>query len=144
MAEDPINQQQFAEDVLAATQDDGSFAAGGNLGDLNGNMGKLPSVDEVWKLIEQMDGISDEERASIRENLYNPQEGTAEDFMKRYAQPDMGHTSWDYIIFFTMLAIIIAIFALFGYKLYKSLMSKELKKQEKLKQKQSKKSKKVN
>ncbi|XP_073811209.1 uncharacterized protein isoform X1 [Musca autumnalis] len=142
MAEDPVNQQQFADDVLAATQDDGSFATN-NLGDPNGNM-KLPSVDEVWKLIEQMDGISDEERASIRENLYNPQEGTAEDFMKRYAQPAMGHTSWDYIIFFTMLAIIIAIFALFGYKLYKSLMSKELKKQEKLKQKQSKKSKKVN
>ncbi|XP_075167863.1 uncharacterized protein LOC142240029 isoform X1 [Haematobia irritans] len=144
MAEDPVNQQKFAEDVLAASEasDDGSFV-GANLGDPNGNF-QMPSVDEVWKLIEQMEGISDEERASIRENLYNPQDGSAEDFMKRYAQPAMGHTTWDYVIFLTMVAILLMIFALFGYKLYKSLMSKELKKQEKLKQKQSKKSKKVN
>lgn len=105
MADDPVNQQQFAEDVLAASE----AGEGGDFGDPNGNF-QMPSVDEVWKLIEQMEGISDEERASIRENLYNPQDGTAEDFMKRYAQPAMGHTSWDYIIFFTMLAIIIAIF----------------------------------
>lgn len=107
MADDPINQQQFAEDVLAATGADGEGFS--NLGDPNGNF-KMPSVDEVWKLIEQMDGISDEERANIRENLYNPQEGSAEDFMKRYAQPTMNHTSWDYIIFMSMIAILFMIF----------------------------------
>ncbi|KAM7344730.1 uncharacterized protein ACRADG_011334 isoform 1-T3 [Cochliomyia hominivorax] len=139
MAEDPINQQQFEEDVLAAAGEDGSM----NLGDPDGNF-KLPSVEEVWKLIEQMDGISEEEKANIRNNLYNPQDGSAEDFIKRYAQPAVGHTSWDYMIFFAMIIIIMLIFALFGYKLYKSLMEKELKKQEKLKQKQSKKSKKAN
>lgn len=105
MADDPINQQQFAEDVLAATGEDGNM----NLGDPNGNF-QMPSVDEVWKLIEGMEGISDEERASIRENLYNPQDGSAEDFMKRYAQPGISHTSWDYAIFFTMIIIILLIF----------------------------------
>ncbi|XP_065367949.1 uncharacterized protein LOC135960560 isoform X1 [Calliphora vicina] len=140
MADDPINQQQFEEDVLAAAGPDGAM----NLGDPDGNF-KLPSVEEVWKLIEQMDGISDEERASIRENLYNPQDGSAQDFLKRYTQPSaVAHSSWDYMIFIAMMVIILLIFALFGYKLYKSLMEKELKKQEKLKQKQSKKSKKAN
>ncbi|XP_023296408.1 uncharacterized protein LOC111679134 isoform X1 [Lucilia cuprina] len=139
MADDPINQQQFEEDVLAAAGQDGSM----NLGDPDGNF-KLPSVEEVWKLIEQMDGISDEERASIRENLYNPQDGTPQDFLKRFAQPTVTHSSWDYMIFVAMIVILFLIFALFGYKLYKSLMEKELKKQEKLKQKQSKKSKKAN
>ncbi|KAI8127617.1 hypothetical protein CVS40_3055 [Lucilia cuprina] len=129
----------LAEDVLAAAGQDGSM----NLGDPDGNF-KLPSVEEVWKLIEQMDGISDEERASIRENLYNPQDGTPQDFLKRFAQPTVTHSSWDYMIFVAMIVILFLIFALFGYKLYKSLMEKELKKQEKLKQKQSKKSKKAN
>lgn len=105
MADDPVNQQQFEEDVLAAAGQDGSM----NLGGPDGNF-KMPSVEEVWKLIEQMDGISDEERASLKESLYNPAEGTAEDFLKRYAQPAVGHTSWDYMIFFAMLVIIMLIF----------------------------------
>lgn len=105
MAEDPINQQQFEEDVLAAANSDGDMG----FGSPDGNF-KLPSVEEVWKLIEQMDGISDEERASIRENLYNPQEGTAEDFLKRFAQPTVTHSSWDYVIFLTMIAILFLIF----------------------------------
>ena len=109
MADDPINQQQFEEDVLAAANGDGDM----NLGSPDGNF-KLPSVEDVWKLIEQMDGISDEERASIRENLYNPQEGTAEDFIKRLAQPTVTHSSWDYMIF---LAMIVILFLIFGKNL---------------------------
>lgn len=105
MADDPINQQQFEEDVLAAAGKDGSM----NLGDHSGNF-KLPSVEEVWKLIEQMDGISDEERASIRENLYNPEGGSPEDFLKRYSKPAVVHTSWDYMIFCAMIVIITLIF----------------------------------
>ncbi|XP_014095589.2 uncharacterized protein [Bactrocera oleae] len=141
MANDAVNQQQFADDVAALAA--GSGDPYGNLGDPNGDF-KMPSVDEVWKLIEQMNGISDEEKANLKENLYNPQEGTAEDFMRRYAQPGPVHSSWDYAIFFAMIAIIVLLFALFGYKLYKSLMEKELKKKEKLKTKQAKKSKKTN
>lgn len=111
MADDPVNQQQFEEDVLAAAGEDGSM----NMGGPDGNF-KMPSVEEVWKLIEQMDGISDEERASLKESLYNPAEGTAEDFIKRYAQPAaVGHTSWDYMIFFAMLVIIMLIFGKIYY-----------------------------
>ncbi|XP_054738300.1 uncharacterized protein LOC129244603 isoform X1 [Anastrepha obliqua] len=146
MADDPVNQQQFAEDVAAlaaAGSGDNLGNPYGNLGDPKGNF-KMPSVDEVWKLIQQMEGISDEEKENLKENLYNPQEGTAEDFMRRYAEPGPAHSSWDYMIFFAMIALILLVFALFGYKLYKSLMEKELKKQEKLKTKQAKKLKKTN
>ncbi|XP_017478810.1 PREDICTED: uncharacterized protein LOC108368473 [Rhagoletis zephyria] len=139
MADDPANQKQFAEDVAALA----AAGSGDHLGDIGGDY-KMPSVDEVWKLIEQMEGISDEEKANLKENLYNPQEGTAEDFMRRYAQPGPVHSSWDYTIFFAMIAVIVLVFALFGYKLYKSLMEKELKRQEKQKTKQAKKSKKTN
>lgn len=105
MADDPINQQQFADDVAAsaAAGDGQSFVPDSNF--------KMPSVDEVWKMIEQMEGISDEERENLRESLYNPQDGTPDDFMKRMAgQPTMGHTSWDFLIFFAMIAIILLVF----------------------------------
>uniref|UniRef100_W8BAH1 Uncharacterized protein n=1 Tax=Ceratitis capitata TaxID=7213 RepID=W8BAH1_CERCA len=144
MADDPVNQRQFAEDVAAyAAGAAGSGDAPTNFGDPNGNF-KMPSVDEVWKIIEQMDGISEEEKANLKENLYNPQEGTTEDFMRRYAQTGPVHSSWDYVLFFAMIAIIVFVFALFGYKVYKSLTDKERMKKEKLKSKQAKKSKKTN
>ncbi|GBP03243.1 hypothetical protein EVAR_69268_1, partial [Eumeta japonica] len=61
MADDLINQQQFAEDVAAATGEDGFV----NFADADGNM-KMPSVKEVWNMIEHMEGISDEERAILK------------------------------------------------------------------------------
>ncbi|XP_020802507.1 uncharacterized protein LOC110179343 isoform X1 [Drosophila serrata] len=140
MAEDPINQQAFADDVAAAA------AAGGPAGFAGAQPGspdfKMPSADEIWKMVESMEGISDEERAELRDSIYNPKPPSPEDFMRQYGHP--GHSSREYIFFFVMLALILLVFALFGYKLYKSLTEKELKKQEKLKSKQQKKAKKSN
>ncbi|XP_001361262.3 uncharacterized protein [Drosophila pseudoobscura] len=140
MAEDPLNQQAFAQDVEAAA------AAGGPNGFAGAEPGhpdfKMPSADEIWKLVESMDGISDAEREELRESIFNPKPPSPEDFMRQYGQP--GHSSREYMIFFVMLTLILFVFALFGYKLYKSLTEKELKKQEKLKSKQQKKAKKSN
>lgn len=107
MANDPVNQQQFADDVAALAAGSGDSYT--NIGDPNGDF-EMPSLDEVWNLIEQMDGISDEEKANLKENLYNPKEGSAEDFMRRYAQSGPIHSSWDYAIFFAMIAIIVLLF----------------------------------
>ncbi|XP_043642816.1 uncharacterized protein LOC122612956 isoform X1 [Drosophila teissieri] len=140
MAEDPVNQQAFAEDVAAAAAAGG---AGGFAGPEPGHADfKMPSADEIWKLVEGMEGISDDERAELRESIFNPKPPSPEDFMRQYGHP--GHSSREYLVFFVMLALILIVFALFGYKLYKSLTEKELKKQEKLKSKQQKKAKKSN
>ncbi|XP_017839973.1 uncharacterized protein LOC108597771 isoform X1 [Drosophila busckii] len=142
MAQDPINQQAFAEDVAAAA------AAGGDQGFAvpagNGDF-KMPSPEDIWKMVEGMEGITDDERAELRESIFNPKPPSAEDYMKQYgAGAVAGHSSRDYMIFIVMIALILLVFALFGFKLYKSLTEKELKKQEKLKLKQQKKSKKSN
>jgi len=110
MAEDPINQRAFAEDVAAAA------AAGGEQGFAmppgGGGPGspdfKMPSADEIWKLVESMDGISDEERAELRDSIYNPKPPSPEDFLKQYGHP--GHSSREYIIFFVMIALILLVF----------------------------------
>ncbi|KAH8372459.1 hypothetical protein KR093_011634, partial [Drosophila rubida] len=109
MAEDPINQQAFAEDVAAAA------AAGGDQGfALPPGAGpgspdfKMPSADEIWKIVESMDGISDEERAELRESIFNPKPPSPEDFMRQYGHP--GHSSREYIVFFVMIALILLVF----------------------------------
>ncbi|XP_067632239.1 uncharacterized protein [Eurosta solidaginis] len=137
MADDPINQQLFAEDVAAyAAGDDYDY----DIDNSDSNF-EMASVDEVWQMIEEMDDISDEEKAELKESLYNPMKA-AEHLVNHLDQTV--HTSWDYMIFLLMIGLVMIVFALFGYKLYKSLKEKELKKQEKLKSKQAKKSKKTN
>lgn len=103
MAEDPINQQQFAEDVAAAAGEDGFSQYSG----ADGNV-KMPSIDELLNMIEEMDGISDEDKAALKESIYNPQGGSASaEYLKRLA---VGHTSWEYIIFLAMIVVLVLIF----------------------------------
>ncbi|KRG04055.1 uncharacterized protein LOC6578485 isoform X1 [Drosophila mojavensis] len=142
MAEDPLNQRAFAEDVAAAAAAGGDEGFALPPGSGPGSAGfQMPTADEIWKMVESMDGITDDERAELRESIFNPKAASPDDLLK-YGQP--GHSSKEYIIFFVMLALILLVFALFGFKLYKSLTEKELKKQEKLRSKQQKKSKKSN
>lgn len=108
MAEDPLNQRAFAEDVAAAA------AAGGDQGFAlppGASPGaadfQMPSADEIWKMIESMDGITDDERAELRESIFNPKPPSPDDFMK-YGHP--GHSSREYLIFFVMIALILIVF----------------------------------
>lgn len=106
MAEDPVNQQAFADDVAAAA------AAGGPAGFAGAEPGspdfKMPSADEIWKMVESMEGISDTEREELRESIFNPKPPSPEDFMRQYGHP--GHSSREYIFFFVMLALILLVF----------------------------------
>ncbi|EDW02327.1 GH21929 [Drosophila grimshawi] len=111
MADDPVNQRAFAEDVAAAA------AAGGDQGFAMpppGSAGpgspdfKMPSAEDIWKMVESMEGISDTEREELRESIFNPQASSPEDFMKQYGQP--GHSSREYIVFFVMIALILIVF----------------------------------
>ncbi|EDW73979.2 uncharacterized protein [Drosophila tropicalis] len=149
MAEDPINQQAFAQDVAAAAEAGGPAGfAGAGMGGPGSPDFKMPSAEEIWKIVEGMDGITDAEREELRENIFNPK--SPEDILRPYnggaggLPHRLGHSSSEYWVFFVMLALILLVFALFGYKLYKSLTEKELKKQKKLESKQQKKSKKSN
>ncbi|XP_037955232.1 uncharacterized protein LOC119685102 isoform X1 [Teleopsis dalmanni] len=137
---DEAQTQEFLDDVNEQAMNLDPLSG---LGSSNPDF-KMPTVEEVWDIIQQMEGISDEERESLRKSLYSPQDGSPEDFFKNLGQPQNAHSSWEYTIFLAMVAILVLVFALFGYKLYKSLMEKELKKQEKVKNKHTKKSKKNN
>uniref|UniRef100_A0A1A9ZB34 Uncharacterized protein n=2 Tax=Glossina TaxID=44049 RepID=A0A1A9ZB34_GLOPL len=129
MADDPVNQQQFMQDVAAAEGPDGYI----NLGDPN-NL-NMPSLDEVLQLIEQMKDLSEEERENLRENLL------------KYTQTGtnvVSHSTWDYTIFLSMIVLIMVVFVFFGYKLYVALKQRELRKEGKLKRKEMKKTAKTN
>ncbi|KAH8232978.1 hypothetical protein KR026_002501, partial [Drosophila bipectinata] len=110
MAEDPINQQAFAEDVAAAA------AAGGADGFAGATPGvepghpdfKMPSPEEIWKMVQDMEGISDAERDELRESIFNPKPPSPEDFLRQYGHP--GHSSKEYMVFFVMLALILLVF----------------------------------
>lgn len=110
MAEDPLNRQAFEEDVAAAA------LAGGEAGFAMppGSAGpgspdfKMPSAEEIWKMVESMEGISDDERAELRESIFNPKPPSPEDFMKQYGHP--GHSSNEYIVFFVMITLILLVF----------------------------------
>ncbi|KAH8407522.1 hypothetical protein KR222_004838, partial [Zaprionus bogoriensis] len=109
MAADPVNQQAFAEDVAAAAAAGGEegFAMPPGSGPGSPDF-KMPSAEEIWKMVEAMDGISDEERAELRESIFNPKPPSPEDFMRQYGHP--GHSSNEYIVFFVMLALILLVF----------------------------------
>ncbi|KAM8711456.1 hypothetical protein ACLKA7_000577 [Drosophila subpalustris] len=112
MAQDPLNQQAFAEDVAAAAAAGGdqgfAMPPGGGGGGPGSPDFKMPSADEIWKMVESMDGISDDERAELRESIFNPKPTSPEDLLRQYAHP--GHSSREYMIFFVMIALVLLVF----------------------------------
>ncbi|XP_058465590.1 uncharacterized protein LOC131439065 isoform X2 [Malaya genurostris] len=92
---------------------------------------KMPNLEEFIKMLEHMDGMSDEEKDQLKnEVLRNSMRGR---------KMDVGFS--DYLVFLTMVIIMASVFVFFGYKLYLSLTEKERKREEKLKAKQAKKKK---
>uniref|UniRef100_B4MPE0 GK21618 n=1 Tax=Drosophila willistoni TaxID=7260 RepID=B4MPE0_DROWI len=115
MAEDPINQQAFAQDVAAAAEAGGPAGfAGAGMGGPGSPDFKMPSAEEIWKIVEGMDGITDAEREELRENIFNPK--SPEDILRPYnggaggLPHRLGHSSSEYWVFFVMLALILLVF----------------------------------
>ncbi|XP_052895268.1 uncharacterized protein LOC128302477 isoform X2 [Anopheles moucheti] len=88
---------------------------------------KMPTMEDFLSMLEGMDNLSDEEKEELRA-------GVLQNAMRRKLQAGLS----DYLVFFVMLSIMLAVFAFFGYKLYLSLTEKERKREEKLKAKQEK------
>lgn len=88
---------------------------------------KMPTMEDFLSMLESMDNLSDEEKEELKA-------GVLQNAMRRKMQAGLS----DYLVFFVMLSIMLAVFAFFGYKLYLSLTEKERKREEKLKAKQEK------
>lgn len=125
MAEDPLNRQAFEEDVAAAAAAGGEagFAMPPGSGPGSPDF-KMPSADEIWKMVESMEGISDDERAELRESIFNPKPPSPEDFMRQYGHP--GHSSNEYIVFFVMITLILLVFGKLHNRLTTTTLSPSL------------------
>ncbi|XP_053676879.1 uncharacterized protein LOC128727043 isoform X2 [Anopheles nili] len=107
--------------------DGAAGAAGAGEAPFKGEDFKMPTMEEFLSMLEGMDNLSDEEKEELRA-------GVLQNSLRRRLQAGLS----DYLVFFVMLAIMLAVFAFFGYKLYLSLTEKERKREEKLKAKQEK------
>lgn len=92
MADDNRNVEQFMKDVVNAATDEG-FKDYSN--------GKTPSPEEVWSLIEQMDGLSRAERNQLYTSLFNTSSTN---------QMITGRSTAEYTVFLAMIAVIIVVF----------------------------------
>ncbi|XP_044264612.1 uncharacterized protein LOC123011308 isoform X1 [Tribolium madens] len=101
---------------------------------------KMPSLEEILQALENMEGISDEEKEKLRDNLMARANEAKPGFMSAVDGPPSGMAP-DLAILFGLITVVGLIFAFFGYKLYKSLTARERRKEEKRRQKQQKKKK---
>ncbi|XP_067003828.1 uncharacterized protein [Anabrus simplex] len=94
---------------------------------------EMPSAEKLLELLNQMEGISEEDREELRKEL----------FIRQHMMdpPVPGVFTNQALMLLIMLGIVALIFVFFGYKLYKSLKERERKREEKRKMKQQKKKK---
>ncbi|XP_050075750.1 uncharacterized protein LOC126563169 isoform X2 [Anopheles maculipalpis] len=121
-----------AEELFNAMGSDGAAADPGAIptgaeNPFNPEDFKMPTMEDFLSMLESMDNLSDEEKEELKA-------GVLQNAMRRKLQAGLT----DYLVFFVMLSIMLAVFAFFGYKLYLSLTEKERKREEKLKAKQEK------
>ncbi|XP_044738541.1 uncharacterized protein LOC123300120 [Chrysoperla carnea] len=111
--------------------------------DVNYDNIKIPSLDKILEMVQGMDGISDEEKSSLINEMLSQSGGAGIGGIPAPAGPIPVPQSigYQFILLFILLFVVACIFVLFGYKLYKSIIEKERKREEKRKQKQMKKKK---
>ncbi|KAK0086161.1 hypothetical protein PV325_003666 [Microctonus aethiopoides] len=98
---------------------------------------KLPSPDELLKMLDSMSNLSDDEKNDIREHLMKSKSG-----VENNISPPAGKNFLYQIgLLLLLLSVIAIIFVFFGYKLYNSLVEKEKRRELKKKQKELKKKK---
>ncbi|KYB26770.1 hypothetical protein TcasGA2_TC033551 [Tribolium castaneum] len=100
----------------------------------------MPTLEELLEALQNMEGIPEEEKEKLRDNLIARANEAKPGFMPPMNGPTFG-TAPDLAILFGLITVVGLIFAFFGYKLYKSLTAREKRKEEKRRQKQQKKKK---
>nr|XP_012142770.1 PREDICTED: uncharacterized protein LOC100876432 isoform X1 [Megachile rotundata] len=98
--------------------------------------GKLPTPQQLLDMLDSMTGLSEEEKATLREDLLKniQQQGTD--------LPAGGNNlTVQTMILLSLLALVALIFVFFVYKLFKCLSERQMKREEKKKNKQMKKKK---
>ncbi|XP_014225412.1 uncharacterized protein LOC106651434 [Trichogramma pretiosum] len=111
--------------------------------------GKMPTADELLKMLDSMTGLSDEDKENLRRDLLKQAAGALPSGSQAEYPQDEGFASRvvtslfasQFLVLMVLLSIIALIFVFFGYKLYKSLSEREKKREEKKKNKQLKKKK---
>ncbi|XP_069686028.1 uncharacterized protein [Periplaneta americana] len=91
-----------------------------------------PTPEQLLAVLDQLKGISDEDREQLRQELLMGQQP------QEPVQPPL---STEFFVLMSMFIILFIGFVFFGYKLYKSLKEKERKRDEKKKLRQQKKKK---
>ena len=125
-----------AEDAANAASEAASDAAMPPDG-IPGFDGNLPTPQQLLEMLESMTGMSDEDKASLREDLLKNIQGQG------YAsQPAAGYDlPMQTMVLLSLLGVVALVFVFFVYKLFKCLMEREAKREEKKKNKQLKKKK---
>lgn len=96
---------------------------------------KLPTPEQLLEMLDSMTGISEEEKAKLREDLLNNLQQGPE-------LPAGGNDlTMQTMILLSLLALVALIFVFFVYKLFKVLSERQTKREEKKKNKQMKKKK---
>ncbi|XP_076179989.1 uncharacterized protein LOC143153077 isoform X2 [Ptiloglossa arizonensis] len=105
-------------------------------GALPGFDGKIPTPKQLLEMLDSMTDISDEEKASIREDLMRNIQADG-------AQPAaaVNDLTMQTIILLSLLSVVVLIFVFFVYKLFKCLTEREAKRNENKRNKQLKKKK---
>ncbi|XP_053977488.1 uncharacterized protein LOC128875696 isoform X1 [Hylaeus volcanicus] len=97
--------------------------------------GKLPTPQQLLEVLDSMTGMSDEEKASLKEDLLRNIQG---DPMTSVPGSDL---TMQTVVLLSLLGVVALIFVFFVYKLFKCLKQREAKREEKKKIKQMKKKK---
>ncbi|XP_058793662.1 uncharacterized protein LOC131665641 [Phymastichus coffea] len=105
--------------------------------------GKMPSAEELLKMLDSMGGLSDEDKEALRRDLLKKAQGgfVDDDLVADEQHIATSFFASQFFILVVMLAVITLIFVFFGYKLYSSLSERERKREEKRKNRQLKKKK---
>ncbi|XP_076679041.1 uncharacterized protein LOC143374646 isoform X1 [Andrena cerasifolii] len=99
--------------------------------------GNLPTPQQLLEMLESMTGMSDEDKATLREDLLKNIQG--QDYA---SQPAAGYDlPMQTVVLLSLLGVVALVFVFFVYKLFKCLMERETKREEKKKSKQLKKKK---
>lgn len=100
--------------------------------------GSLPTPQQLLEALESMGGLSDEEKAQLKEDLLKNIHDRAN---QAQAAVSNGNFTMETMILLALISIVALILVFFVYKLFKLLSDREHKREEKKKSKQMKKKK---
>ncbi|XP_029050374.1 uncharacterized protein LOC114879543 isoform X1 [Osmia bicornis bicornis] len=99
--------------------------------------GELPTPEQLLEMLDSLAGISDEEKATLKEELLK----NLQDMTGAGMSPAGNDMTMQTMVLLSLLALVALIFVFFVYKLFKCLSERQIKREEKKKIKQMKKKK---